>query len=58
MSDLGLVAWPPEPILTERLVLRGSEAEDRATFIDLLASSEVHSYLGGQPRFPLLVGVE
>ena len=32
-------------------MLRGSEARDRATFIELLASAEVHTYLGGpQPR--------
>ncbi|MDE9367043.1 GNAT family N-acetyltransferase [Luteipulveratus sp. YIM 133132] len=49
MSDLGPVAWPPEPIATERLVLREPAARDRATFIDLLASPEVHTYLGG-PR--------
>jgi RimJ/RimL family protein N-acetyltransferase len=49
MEDLGLVAWPPEPIRTERLVLRESEARDRAAFIELLASPEVHTYLGG-PR--------
>ncbi|WP_214323761.1 GNAT family N-acetyltransferase [Nonomuraea sediminis] len=49
MSDLGPVAWPPEPIKTERLVLRESEARDRAAFIELLASPEVHTYLGG-PR--------
>jgi RimJ/RimL family protein N-acetyltransferase len=51
MSDLGPVAWPPEPIRTERLVLRGSEARDRAAFIELLASSEIGTYLGGpRPR--------
>jgi RimJ/RimL family protein N-acetyltransferase len=49
MSDLGPVAWPPEPIKTERLVLRESEARDRAAFIELLASPEVNTYLGG-PR--------
>ncbi|GGJ13966.1 GNAT family N-acetyltransferase [Streptomyces brasiliensis] len=49
MEDLGFVAWPPEPIRTGRLVLREPEARDRAAFIDLLASPEVHSYLGG-PR--------
>jgi len=54
MSDLGLVAWPPEPIRTERLVLRESQARDRAAFIELLASSEVHTYLGGaRPRAEL-----
>lgn len=51
MSDLGPVAWPPEPIRTGRLVLRESEARDRAVFIELLASPEVHTYLGG-PRPP------
>ncbi|MFJ2398611.1 MULTISPECIES: GNAT family N-acetyltransferase [unclassified Streptomyces] len=51
MSDLGPVAWPPEPIKTERLMLRESEARDRAAFIELLASPEVHTYLGGpRPR--------
>ena len=49
MSDLGLVAWPPEPIRTERLVLREPAARDRAAFIELLASPEVHTYLG-DPR--------
>ena len=51
MTDLGPVAWPPEPIRTERLVLRESEARDRSAFIELLASPEVHTYLGGpRPR--------
>jgi RimJ/RimL family protein N-acetyltransferase len=51
MADLGPVAWPPEPIRTERLVLRQPEARDRAAFIELLASSEVSAYLGGpRPR--------
>jgi RimJ/RimL family protein N-acetyltransferase len=49
MADLGPVAWPPDPIRTERLVLRLSEARDRAAFIELLASPEVSTYLGG-PR--------
>jgi RimJ/RimL family protein N-acetyltransferase len=47
MADLGPVAWPPAPIKTERLVLRESEARDRAAFIALLASPEVGTYLGG-----------
>ncbi|MFG1807581.1 GNAT family N-acetyltransferase [Streptomyces sp. NPDC049040] len=34
---------------TERLVLRGSESRDRLAFIELFASPEVRSYLGG-PR--------
>ncbi|TXJ86174.1 N-acetyltransferase [Streptomyces lavendulae] len=51
MEDLGAVAWPPEPIETERLVLREPEARDRAAFIELLASPQVHTYLGGpRPR--------
>jgi RimJ/RimL family protein N-acetyltransferase len=51
MTELGPVAWPPEPIRTERLVLRESEARDRSAFIELLASPEVHTYLGGpRPR--------
>ena len=51
MADLGPVAWPPEPIKTERLVLREPEARDRAAFIELLASPEVSTYLGGpRPR--------
>ncbi|WP_371660517.1 GNAT family N-acetyltransferase [Streptomyces sp. NBC_00280] len=49
MTDLGPVAWPPTPIRTERLVLRESEPRDRATFVELFASPEVHTYLGG-PR--------
>ncbi|QKW09770.1 GNAT family N-acetyltransferase [Streptomyces sp. NA04227] len=51
MTDLGPVAWPPAPIRTERLVLRAPEARDRAAFIELLTSPEVHTYLGGsRPR--------
>ncbi|MET7746747.1 GNAT family N-acetyltransferase [Streptomyces sp. NPDC005385] len=54
MTDLGPVAWPPAPIRTGRLVLREPEARDRATFIELLSSPEVHSYLGGpRPRHEL-----
>jgi RimJ/RimL family protein N-acetyltransferase len=51
MTELGPVAWPAAPIRTERLVLRESEARDRAAFIELFASPEVGTYLGGsQPR--------
>jgi RimJ/RimL family protein N-acetyltransferase len=51
MIEIGPVTWPPDPIRTERLVLRESEARDRAAFIELLASPEVHTYLGGpRPR--------
>ncbi|MEU3032520.1 GNAT family N-acetyltransferase [Streptomyces incarnatus] len=51
MEGLGAVAWPPEPIRTERLVLREPESRDRAAFVELLASPQVHTYLGGpRPR--------
>ncbi|MFZ4163560.1 GNAT family N-acetyltransferase [Streptomyces griseoincarnatus] len=51
MTDLGPVPWPPAPIRTERLVLRAAEARDRAGFVELYASQEVHTYLGGaRPR--------
>jgi RimJ/RimL family protein N-acetyltransferase len=51
MAELGPVAWPPAPIRTERLVLRAPVAEDRAAFIELFASLEVGTYLGGpRPR--------
>ncbi|GAA2997828.1 GNAT family N-acetyltransferase [Actinokineospora diospyrosa] len=54
MTELGPVAWPPDPITTERLVLRASQTRDRAAFIDLFASPEVYAYLGGpQPRAEL-----
>ncbi|MFB7371238.1 GNAT family N-acetyltransferase [Streptomyces sp. NPDC056222] len=49
MTGLGPVAWPPAPLRTERLVLRESEARDRAAFIELFASPEVSTYIGG-PR--------
>ncbi len=51
MTELGSVTWPPAPIRTERLVLREPEARDRAAAIELLASPEVGTYLGGpRPR--------
>ncbi|WP_327436179.1 GNAT family N-acetyltransferase [Streptomyces sp. NBC_01201] len=51
MTGLGAVAWPPAPIRTERLVLRESEARDREAFIEMFASPEVRTYLGGpRPR--------
>ncbi|ROS39454.1 GNAT family N-acetyltransferase [Amycolatopsis thermoflava] len=44
-------AWPPDPIRTDRLVLRESAARDRAAFIELFTSPEVGAYLGGsRPR--------
>ncbi|MEU8350651.1 MULTISPECIES: GNAT family N-acetyltransferase [unclassified Streptomyces] len=51
MTGLGPVPWPPAPIRTERLVLRESEARDRAAFVELFASPEVRTHLGGpRPR--------
>lgn len=51
MADLGSVTWPPEPIRTERLVLREPGAHDRAAVIELNASPEVGAYIGGaRPR--------
>ncbi|MER7379719.1 GNAT family N-acetyltransferase [Streptomyces lanatus] len=51
MTELGPTAWPPAPIRTDRLVLRESEARDRAAFIELFASPEVGTYVGGpRPR--------
>lgn len=51
MAPLGPVAWPPAPIRTARLVLREPRAGDRAAFIELFASPEVGTYLGGpRPR--------
>ncbi|CAL9663860.1 GNAT family N-acetyltransferase [Streptomyces sp. enrichment culture] len=47
MTELGPVARPPAPIRTERLVLRESEARDRGAFIELFASPEVGTYVGG-----------
>ncbi|MET7441226.1 GNAT family N-acetyltransferase [Streptomyces sp. NPDC004082] len=47
MAELGPVSWPPAPIRTERLVLRESEARDRTAYIELFASPEVGTYLGG-----------
>lgn len=51
MTDLRALPWPTAPITTERLVLRQTEARDRAGVIELNASPEVGTYLGGpQPR--------
>jgi RimJ/RimL family protein N-acetyltransferase len=52
MAEFG--PWPPAPIWTERLVLRESEARDRAAFVELFASPEVGTYVGGaRPRAEL-----
>ncbi len=49
MTVLGNVNWPPEPISTERLLLRPTKATDRAPYIDMVCSDVVYRYLGG-PR--------
>lgn len=46
-TELADAPWPPSPITTQRLVLRSTCASDRAGYIDLLTSDEVHKYLGG-----------
>lgn len=51
VGDLADVPWPPDPIVTERLLVRRTEAGDRSRYIDMLCSDEVHRYLGGpRPR--------
>ena len=51
MTEPGPVARPAAPIRTERLVLREPEARDRAAVIELFASPEVGTYIGGpRPR--------
>ncbi|MFB6394217.1 GNAT family N-acetyltransferase [Polymorphospora lycopeni] len=51
MTELGPVAWPPAPIRTERLVLREPGARDRPAVIELFASPQVGTYIGGaRPR--------
>ncbi|MCL2732596.1 MAG: GNAT family N-acetyltransferase [Actinomycetia bacterium] len=51
MTDIAPATWPPAAITTERLVLRESEARDRAACIELAASPEVNTYVGGaRPR--------
>ncbi|MGY4924087.1 GNAT family N-acetyltransferase [Streptomyces sp. 900105755] len=54
MTALGTDVWPPAPIRTERLVLREAEARDRAAVIEINASPEVGTYVGGpRPRAEL-----
>jgi hypothetical protein len=50
MTEFGPVAWPPAPIKTERLMLRGPEARDRLALIELFTSPEVGTYIGGPGR--------
>ena len=46
----------PGPIRTTRLVLRESSSRDRAAFIELFASPEVGTYLGGSRQRDELEG--
>lgn len=48
--ELADVPWAPDPIATERLILRPSCASDRSGYIDLLTSDQVRKYLGGPRR--------
>ncbi|MFD4019485.1 GNAT family N-acetyltransferase [Streptomyces sindenensis] len=47
MTEPASFSWPPAPIGTARLVLRESEARDRAAFVELFASPKVRAHLGG-----------
>ena len=47
MGALDAVDWPPAPLVTSRLVLRQTEARDRAGYLALLTSDDVRRYLGG-----------
>jgi RimJ/RimL family protein N-acetyltransferase len=47
VAGLGDVQWPPDPIKTERLVVRRTETQDREGYIELFCSDEVMRYLGG-----------
>lgn len=47
MADLDPVSWPPDPLRTERLVLREPEARDRPAVLALFSSPEVGRHIGG-----------
>jgi RimJ/RimL family protein N-acetyltransferase len=47
MAVLQLDDWPPDPIRTERLVVRTSQESDRDGFIALLTSPAARRFLGG-----------
>ncbi|NML52641.1 GNAT family N-acetyltransferase [Streptomyces sp. R302] len=54
MTAFGTDSWPPAPIRTGRLVLREAAARDRPAFVELFASPEVGTYVGGaRPRADL-----
>ena len=47
MKPLGDVPWPPDPIVTDRLILRETRTEDRPRLAELLSDETVQAYLGG-----------
>ncbi|MGC5165960.1 GNAT family N-acetyltransferase [Luteimicrobium sp. DT211] len=48
---MSALPWPPEPLRTERLLLREPEAGDRAALVELMSSAEVGRFIGGsRPR--------
>jgi RimJ/RimL family protein N-acetyltransferase len=47
VANLEPLGWPPAQITTERLLLREPAAGDRAAIIELFASPEVGTYIGG-----------
>jgi hypothetical protein len=50
MTELIVDRWPPEPLVTERLVLRESREQDRDGLINMLTSDDARRYLGGRCR--------
>ncbi|MFF4171980.1 GNAT family N-acetyltransferase [Streptomyces sp. NPDC001744] len=51
MTEPRTLLLPSGPTATERLVLRASEARDRPVFVELFASPEVGTHIGGaRPR--------
>ena len=47
VTEIAPIPWPPGPIKTPRLTLRRPEARDRPAMIELFASPEVGTYIGG-----------
>jgi RimJ/RimL family protein N-acetyltransferase len=47
VPDLGDVPWPPDPITTDRLILRSTREADRPSYIELLCREDVQRFLGG-----------
>jgi len=47
MSPLTDVPWPPEPITTDRLILRATNTSDRGGYLELFSSDDVGQYVGG-----------